>query len=854
MFRFALQSMRARRHSFVGAFLALSFAVALVTACGILMETGVRATPPVRRFAAAPVVVAARQTIPLKLGQGEDSVESVLLPERARIPAALIDRVASVEGVQAVVADRSIPATLATVDGRILSGPGGQIVVGYGWSSAALTPYSLTAGRAPSAPGEVVLDSALAGHGDVRVGSPVRITSTNGTSSYRVVGLAAPGDRGWQGSVFVTDILAASLTADPAKVDALALRLDTGANAEEVAERVRRTVGERIAVYTGDDRGKAESIVTTQRNEELIGLAGVFGSFAVLLAIFVVAATLGLSVLQRGREIALLRAVGAKPRQIRWLLVGEAVLVALGAGLLGVAPGVLLGFLLFHRLRAWGVVAETTHLVVGPLPVVAAVAVGVVAAGLAARLAGRRAARIRPTAALVEAAVEPKRIGLVRLLLGLAFLSGGVLLSATAFSLEGEAAAEISFLVLMVLMVAGGLLGPLLARTAVAACGPLIAVLSPTSGFLAMANVRTRARRFASACAPIVLGIAFSLVVIGTMTVQAKATEEQSRDRVHAELVLAAPGGLPGGLVDEVRRLPGVEEATGVLPTSVGAQQREFDELLFQYFPAVGISPEGIDKTLDLDVREGSVADLPLDGVAVSVDRARRLGVGVGDEVSLWLGDGDPRTLRVVATYASALGFGEFVLARDVVAPHVSVPMDARMLVRYEHGVDRAELDAQLVELLERTPGLTAVDRATMQVAEVEEASREAGVNYLLIAVLLAFLALGAANSLVMATGERSKELALLRLVGTTRRQVARMIRFEAVAVIGFSVFLGALTATATLVPFSLAVADSAVPYVPWEVLVGVVACASVLGFGACELPARNALRRDPIDVIGAQA
>jgi putative ABC transport system permease protein len=148
---------------------------------------------------------------------------------------------------------------------------------------------------------------------------------------------------------------------------------------------------------------------------------------------------------------------------------------------------------------------------------------------------------------------------------------------------------------------------------------------------------------------------------------------------------------------------------------------------------------------------------------------------------------------------------------------------------------------------------LTAVDRATMQAADVEEASREAGVNYLLIAVLLAFLALGAANSLVMATGERSKELALLRLVGTTRRQVARMIRFEALAVIGFSVVLGALTAAATLVPFSLAVADSAVPYVPWEVLAGVVACASVLGFGACELPARNALRRDPIDVIGGQ-
>ena len=72
-----------------------------------------------------------------------------------------------------------------------------------------------------------------------------------------------------------------------------------------------------------------------QQNEELVALGGAFASFAVMLAIFVVAATLGLSILQRGREIALLRTVGAKPRQIRRLLVGEAVIVALAAGLAG---------------------------------------------------------------------------------------------------------------------------------------------------------------------------------------------------------------------------------------------------------------------------------------------------------------------------------------------------------------------------------------------------------------------------------------------------------------------------------------------------------------------------------------
>ena len=68
MLRLALQTMRARRHGFVGAFVALSFAVALVTACGILMETGMRAAAPVQRYAAVPVVVAANQRIAVKLG------------------------------------------------------------------------------------------------------------------------------------------------------------------------------------------------------------------------------------------------------------------------------------------------------------------------------------------------------------------------------------------------------------------------------------------------------------------------------------------------------------------------------------------------------------------------------------------------------------------------------------------------------------------------------------------------------------------------------------------------------------------------------------------------------------------
>jgi putative ABC transport system permease protein len=100
--------------------------------------------------------------------------------------------------------------------------------------------------------------------------------------------------------------------------------------------------------------------------------------------------------------------------------------------------------------------------------------------------------------------------------------------------------------------------------------------------------------------------------------------------------------------------------------------------------------------------------------------------------------------------------------------------------------------------------------------------------------------------------GERRRELALLRLVGATPRQVIRTVRLEALALTGFAIMLGLAVAAATLVPFSLAIAGTAVPYLPWHAVVGVIAGAILLGFCASELPTRNAVRRNPIELIGA--
>ena len=97
----------------------------------------------------------------------------------------------------------------------------------------------------------------------------------------------------------------------------------------------------------------------------------------------------------------------------------------------------------------------------------------------------------------------------------------------------------------------------------------------------------------------------------------------------------------------------------------------------------------------------------------------------------------------------------------------------------------------------------------------------------------------------------RGRELALLRLVGATPRQVARMARWEAGLVVIVGIGLGAAIAAATLVPFSRALTGSPIPDVDPRLLAGVLGGTAVLGLIASLLPRRLALRTWPFDAIG---
>src|SRR3954451_24192151 len=107
MLSVALQGLRGRKGPFAGAFIALAVAAALVMACGTLLQAGVRSTPPVERYAGAPIVVTGVQKA--RVNVGSQNADSGPLFERARIPPPLVAHITAVPGVRGAIADISVP-------------------------------------------------------------------------------------------------------------------------------------------------------------------------------------------------------------------------------------------------------------------------------------------------------------------------------------------------------------------------------------------------------------------------------------------------------------------------------------------------------------------------------------------------------------------------------------------------------------------------------------------------------------------------------------------------------------------------------------------------------------------------
>ena len=126
-------------------------------------------------------------------------------------------------------------------------------------------------------------------------------------------------------------------------------------------------------------------------------------------------------------------------------------------------------------------------------------------------------------------------------------------------------------------------------------------------------------------------------------------------------------------------------------------------------------------------------------------------------------------------------------------------------------------------------------------------------VNLIALTVILGYIAIAVVNTLVMATGERRREFALMQLVGSTRRQVRSMMRAESVIVVVLAAVLGVLVAGPPLVGISFGISGQLLPNVPLIESVAVVGSLTIIGLISLAVATRSAMRSAPIAEIGSR-
>jgi putative ABC transport system permease protein len=815
----AVQTFRSRWIAFVGSFVALALGVCLLATTGLALAASVAGTDRAPQwYRNADVVVAGSNTVSVTTGTGDEVMTSTTgTAYSTALPADLPARLAALAGVAEAVPEHQAPIEVA-----------GDVGIARPWSAAALGAYTGLAGGPPTADDQVVLTAPT----DRRPGDRVPAQTPDGPRTLTVSGVLTPAavaaGENAPAVTYLTDRAAAGLAGG--RTSAVALRAAGGVSAATLAARVR-AVAPGSRVLTGDDRREAEPDPDSDALALAASLLGTTAGVATFVSIFVVAGTFSFAVAQRRREFALLRTTGATPRQIRRLVLGEAVLVGLLAGVAGSALSLVAAPPYAHWLARSGFAPEhfTARFILWPL--LAASGVGLLVALVGAGVAARRAARVRPVEALREASVDSRVMGWGRWLFGLIFLGGAAVLLAVLPNIGVSDGLALVMVVSQLALTAAALLAPVLIRVLVHLLG---VPLRGQVGTIARSSALRSLRRTSATAAPILVTVGLAATTLALTATLWRSEQRSARDRVTATAVATAssPVGLAEPTIAALSEVAGVRAAVPSRQTEVYVNSGDYPE----EYPARYVGA-GLDRVLRLPTVAGSMDGLTgTDTVVVS----RSMGWRVGEDVRVWLADATEVRLRVVAVLADSIDLDRTLL----------LPWELGRAHQPAGGADVVYLDggdpATLGDAARPGGGRVSPALDHLVAGDVEQYEQNRVALLAVLGMALLYTGIAIANTLVMATNDRRRELAVLRLTGATPGQVLRMIGLEALLVGLSGTALAALVAAGMLAGLKARLAELVAQpeiSVPWLPIMVITACCLAAAVLSSLIPAALALR-----------
>jgi putative ABC transport system permease protein len=715
--------------------------------------------------------------------------------ERQRVDDSLAGTVRAVPGVAAVALDIEGYAQLVGKNGKTIGvASNGPPTIGLAWTGvAALNPLRLLpGGHPPVNGGQVVIDKHSADVGGFTVGDKVRVLTQTSPGTYTITGIATWGSADSPLGATITAFdpaTAARVLGEPGKASAINVQASPGVSQDTLVARIQHAIHTPgVEVVTGQAI-TAEGQQTVHQALSFISVFLLaFGFIALFVGSFVIFNTFAIIVAQRLRELALLRAVGASRGQVTGAVLGESLVIGLVASVVGVVAGIGLAVGLKAMLAAFGADLPAAGLVVAPRTVVVGLVTGTAITVVSAIAPARRAARIAPVAALQEVAAEPRLLPARRAIVGSTVLAAGAAVLFTGlFGHFGNR---------MPLVAAGAaavfigvaVLGPFAARPACRLIGAPLASRG-TTGKLGQRSAMRNPARTTSTAAALMVGVALvSLTAVLASSMKASANSTIG-SALRADFVVssgAQAGGASGfspSLERSMAALPQVSDVAGVRSGVV--------KVFGGVAPMVAVDPAKAVPLFDIGLTQGSLAAMTPTGIAVSTRAASDHHLRFGSPVAVTYPTTGTKVYTVQAIYSVRDIAGDYVLPLAGAQANFASALDIVAFVKLAPGVSTAAARPAVEHVLAAYPNTTLMDQAQYKADYARQVNQLLSLVNGLLGLSVAIALIGIANTLALSIYERTRELGLLRAVGTTRGQLRSMVRAEALVISTFGALEG---------------------------------------------------------------
>jgi putative ABC transport system permease protein len=711
----------------------------------------------------------------------------------------------------------------------------------------------LVSGHWPG-PSEVVVDTNTSAKKNLRAGDEIGVQANGPVLRMRISGLVRFGSSSSLGGATLAGFqlpTAQRLFGKVGKLDDIRVSARPGVSPQRLVTQIRTVLPRDTQVRTGAQEATKDASTTNGFLSFLKTFLLVFAGVALFVGSFVIANSLSITIAQRTREFATLRTLGASRRQVLRAILAESLAVGIVASVIGLLAGLALAQGLFALFNAAGLTLPNSGTVVKPRTIIVSILVGVVVTVLASLRPALRATRVEPIAAVREGATLPEGrfskhrttgaaiaavLGFAAVVLGLFVASG----TGPVLALMGAGA----LLVFLGVSLLSARIVPVLASW----IGWPATKLAGAVGRLARDNARRNPQRTASTASALMIGLALVTLVAILSAGVISNFKGAVNDLFTGDYAITAQNNfspIPISAGQAAARTPGATAVGDVR----GGQGQVFghNEQLTAVNPAMS-------QVVRLNWTHGSQAvfgSLGADGAFITDSYASKHHLGLGSPVVVRTPTGSRARLVVKGIFKPPNGgspFGVVTMSAARWDRLYQQPQNLFTFVKMTRG-ETAANQAALGRQLAGFPNAKVQTRQKFIDNQISGLTQVLNVLYVLLALSIIVSLFGIVNTLVLSVFERTREIGMLRAVGTSRRQVRRMIRHESV----ITALIGSVIGIALGIAFGalLAARVSFIAFtIPIGSLIAFLIAAWIVGLVAAIFPARRASRLQPLEAL----